>query len=326
MIDSILGGSIIGAGASLINGFFQRSAAKKAAEIQANAAKAAGQHLEDTISSVNPGIIGAAGRAGDRMMDTSWNAITGVNDATRDANAKLNPYAESGVDANNLIRMGMTPGGDFNKTPTLSDLQIDPGYDFRLTEGQKALERSAAARGGATGGGALKAITDFGQRMGSQEYQNAFERFRQSIGDRFGRLNTVAGRGFDAAGTQGSNLIGASKIGAGLATEGARYAGDVDINAVNRTSSNTIGGAEEAGKYITGAGEAQAAGIVGGTNAITGAIGSGISGIQGAITLQQLLKNPADYTGPYNKIKAGASSGGYRQGPVGADGKAWGGG
>lgn len=308
MIDSILAGGLVGAGASLINGFFQRSAAKRAAEIQANAAKAAGQHLEDTISSVNPGIIGAAGRAGDRMMDTSWNAITGINDATKSANDKLNPYAESGVDANNLIRMGMTPGGDFNKTPTLSDLQMDPGYAFRTSEGEKAIARSAAARGGATGGGVLKDLTNYSQGAASQEYQNAFERFRQSTSDRFGRLNTVAGRGFDASGVQGSNLIGASKVGAGLATEAARYAGDTDINAVDRTAQNTIGGATEAGKYITGAGEAQAAGVVGGSNAITSAIGGGINGITGALTLQQLLKNPATY----NKF---ATPGGYGGSP-----------
>ena len=52
----------------------------------------------------------------------------------------------------------------------------DPGYAFRLSEGQKALDRSAAARGGLISGGALKAATRYGQDMGSQEYGNAYNR------------------------------------------------------------------------------------------------------------------------------------------------------
>ena len=57
------------------------------------------------------------------------------------------------------------------------NLGQDPGYAFRLAEGQKALERSAAARGGLISGSALKAAQRYGQEMGSQEYQNAFNRY-----------------------------------------------------------------------------------------------------------------------------------------------------
>jgi len=56
------------------------------------------------------------------------------------------------------------------------DLQTDPGYGFRLSEGLKALERSAAARGGLLSGGTGKALTRFGQDFASQEYQNAYNR------------------------------------------------------------------------------------------------------------------------------------------------------
>jgi hypothetical protein len=309
----LLGGSIIGAGANLISGFFQRSAAKKAAEIQARAAEAAGHHLEDTITSVNPQITGAAQRAGDRQVDTAWNAIEGVNQATREANARLDPYAASGRDANAVLQAGIAPGGDFNKTPTLSDLQMDPGYAFRTSEGEKAIARSAAAHGGATGGGVLKDLTNYSQGAASQEFQNAFARFQQSTQNRFGNVNTVAGRGFNAANTQGGNDIGASQFGAGLATDASKYAGNADINAAQVTGENTIGGARTAGQYITGAGEARAAGEVGGQNAITGAVGGAVSGITGALTLKRLLQNPA----LYNK---------FRIGPVGPEGSAWGGG
>ena len=56
------------------------------------------------------------------------------------------------------------------------DLQLDPGYGFRLSEGIKALERSAAARGGLMSGGTGKALTRYGQEAASQEFGNAFNR------------------------------------------------------------------------------------------------------------------------------------------------------
>jgi hypothetical protein len=57
------------------------------------------------------------------------------------------------------------------------DQNTDPGYGFRFAEGMKGLERSAAARGGLLSGATLKGITRYGQDMGSQEYQNAFNRY-----------------------------------------------------------------------------------------------------------------------------------------------------
>ena len=82
------------------------------------------------------------------------------------------------------------------------DLNQDPGYAFRLAEGQKALERSAAARGGLISGGALKAAQRYGQERGSQEFQNAYNRAltgynanRQALTDVYNRLAGVSGTG-----------------------------------------------------------------------------------------------------------------------------------
>jgi len=306
MIDSLLGGSIIGAGASLLGGFFQGKAAKKAAEVQANAARAAGQHVEDTVRGANPGITQAAGRAGDRAVDTAWNAVTGVNNAATDANARLDtantlldPYADAGRDATGTLRAGLVPGGDFNKTPTLADLEMDPGYAFRKAEGEKAIQRSAAARGGALGGGVLQELNKYGSGLASQEYQNAFQRFRDSTKDRFGNLFAVSGSGQEAAtrqggnlAMQGANLIGAAETGAGLTTRASEYAGNADMGAADRVAGNQIRGAEVAGNYTTDAGAAQAAGTVGGSNALWSGIGGALNGITGALAFNRMLKNP----------------------------------
>ena len=92
--------------------------------------------------------------------------------------------------------------------------QADPGYAFRLSEGQKALERSAAARGGLQSGAALKAAARYGQEMGSQEYTNAFNRYQAERQARLGPLQSLAGVGQTTAqqlGAAGQNM--ASNVG-----------------------------------------------------------------------------------------------------------------
>ena len=97
---------------------------------------------------------------------------------------------------------------DFNKFQ-------DPGYAFRLAEGNKALNQSAAARGGLISGNALKAAQRYGQEMGSQEFQNAYNRAltgynaavqREATG--YNRLASLAGIGQTTAG-QLANQAGA---------------------------------------------------------------------------------------------------------------------
>ena len=57
-----------------------------------------------------------------------------------------------------------------------SDFQQDPDYQFRLSEGLRAINQSAAARGGRAGGDTLKALSDYAQNTASQEYGNYAQR------------------------------------------------------------------------------------------------------------------------------------------------------
>jgi len=90
----------------------------------------------------------------------------------------------------------------------MQDFQQDPGYEFRLTEGQKAIERSAAARGGLQSGSALKAAARFGQDMGSQEYANAFSRYQTNrtnqLNPLIGLMNTGIGAANNLTNTAGA--------------------------------------------------------------------------------------------------------------------------
>lgn len=121
----------------------------------------------------------------------------------------------------------------------MEQFQADPGYGFRLSEGQKALERSAAARGNLLSGGTGKALTRYGQEMGSQEYMNAFNRYQAERSARLNPLQSLAG-----VGQTSTNALGVA---------GQNYA-------------------TAAGEAIGAAGQARASGYMGAANAIGGGL------------------------------------------------------
>ena len=84
---------------------------------------------------------------------------------------------------------------------SMDQFQQDPGYAFRMREGLKALDRSAAARGGLLGGNQLRGVTQFGQDLASQEYGNAFNRYQAERAARLNPLQSLAGMGQSNAAT-----------------------------------------------------------------------------------------------------------------------------
>ena len=60
--------------------------------------------------------------------------------------------------------------------PASVDVTQDPGYQFRLDEGEKAIRRHASAGSGARTGATYKALTRYGQDYASNEYGKARER------------------------------------------------------------------------------------------------------------------------------------------------------
>jgi hypothetical protein len=84
---------------------------------------------------------------------------------------------------------------------TLADFEKDPGYEFRRSEGEKAVEASAAARGVLGSGGTLKGLDRYNQDYASGEFSNAYNRFNNDRTTRFNRLSTLAGLGQTATNT-----------------------------------------------------------------------------------------------------------------------------
>ena len=59
----------------------------------------------------------------------------------------------------------------------------DPSYQWRVAQGNAAVNASAAARGGYFSGATGTALQTQGQNMGSQEYQNQYNRYQTGLQD-----------------------------------------------------------------------------------------------------------------------------------------------
>lgn len=163
------------------------------------------------------------------------------------------PFRQGGLTAQNQLMTLLGIGGDKGATDYgsaaqpfgMEQFQADPGYGFRMSEGMKALESSAAARGGLLSGAAMKGAQRFGQNLGSQEYMNAFNRYQTERAARLNPLQSLMGAGQTATNT----LTGAAgQLGQGLgqaaaAAGGARASGYMNQatalqNALGSASSN----------------------------------------------------------------------------------------
>lgn len=161
------------------------------------------------------------------------------------------PWREAGAQALQGLQ-----NKDFSRDFTAADFQADPGYAFRMAEGSKALERSAAARGGLMSGNFAKAITNYGQDAASQEYQNAYNRFNADRDRRFGRLSSIAGLGYNAQGATsaaGQNYANAS--------------GDILTGSAGQQGAAQMAGAQGWSNAISGVGNAISGGIGAAQNA-----------------------------------------------------------
>lgn len=147
------------------------------------------------------------------------------------------PWRQAGQTALNALVPMATNYQKFG----MDQFQQDPGYAFRLAEGQKALDRSAAARGGLISGGALKAAGRYGQDMASQEYMNAFNRYQTERNAQINPLQSLAGVGQTATnqlGAAGQNY--ASNVGNALINQGAN-AGNAAMAGANAWNSALTG-------------------------------------------------------------------------------------
>lgn len=162
-----------------------------------------------------------------------------------------------------MMGPGGAPGefGMLTREFTGAQLQDDPGYQFRLREGQAALDRSASARGGMFSGAQLKGLNRFGQEFASNEFTNAFNRNLANRHSLYNMLSGISGTGQVAAqqvGSQGMQLgrdIGSNLMGAG----NARASGYLGRSNALQGGVNQLASAYNQGVFGGGGGVPQSA-------------------------------------------------------------------
>jgi hypothetical protein len=187
------------------------------------------------------------------------------------------PFREAGIKGQNELMRLLGLSGDVNakdygtlaRAFTGQDMYKDPGYDFRLKEGIKALDRSAAARGGLLGGNQLRGVTQFGQDYATNEYQNAFNRYQAERQARLNPLQSLAGQAQTSANTLGN---AAGSLGSG-------------------TAAALMAGGNAAAENLINQGNIRATGYMGTANALSGALGQGVNYYTGLQAQKQQQAN-----------------------------------
>ena len=224
----------VGAGATMYAGSKSAKAQKNAANTAANTERElAEQTREDNQKYYD---------LGKEDVNSNFGLATGA----------LSPYTNQGVAATN--RMSALSGLN-GPEQQQSALASDPGYQFRMSQGVSALDRSAAARGMLQSGAQSKALTQYGQGLASGELNNAFQ-----------RVGAVQGNAQQASGALASLY---QNQGTTLANLSSRQASQ--NQALNQNTSNALG------NYATNAGNAQAQGYQNMGSAINGGLQNGLT-------------------------------------------------
>jgi hypothetical protein len=198
---------------SLISGYTQGQSAKEAAEVTAAASTRAAEMQRDAqreALALQARMYDEAVARQQPYYQAGTNALAQMQQRTNampeafQYGGEIPQFAYGGQQPAAFQYTGQQPTFEYGgQQPeafkfTAENFQADPGYGFRLSEGLKALERSAAARGGLLSGGTGKALTRFGQEMASQEFGNAYGRAFNEYGAARQREQEQYGRGLTA--------------------------------------------------------------------------------------------------------------------------------
>lgn len=177
----------------------------------------------------------------------------------------------------------------------------DPGYEWRLQQGQKALDRQGAAAGRFLSGAQLQASSDYNQGAASQEFQSAY-------GRALGTFGTNEGNRFNAYQANFNNSVNPLLALSGAATLGSQNLGNAGSAYASQVGSNLQNNANAQG----------AAGI-----ASANSIGGGITNAIGGYQQNQLLSSLMNGRG-VNNNPSGGGLGGLDAASVYGAGSGWG--
>lgn len=234
------------------------------------------------IGAIAGGTIGAIGAnsAADTAAGAENNATAVQQQEFNQTQQNEAPWLQAGQVSLQQLMAGLAPGGSLSTpdpnstftTPTLAQAEQNPGYQFTQQQGNKAIEASAAASGGAFTGNEAEALDQYNQNLATTNYSNVYNQALQTFGTNFNAYNTNQ-----------SNLYNKLASSSGLGQTAATQLGQIGGTA-----------ATAEGNTIVGAGQANAAGTLGVTNSLAGIVNGVTNNTSGYLSLQSMLNGNAN--------------------------------
>ena len=175
------------------------------------------------VSAIAKGVTGVVGASAKQRGYNRADAIL------KESEKNFQPYADVGTGALDALAHSLGLANSKGVGPNgqdYSEFFKSPGYQFRLDEGLKAVQRSAAAKGILQSGGTLKGIDQYAEGLASQEFGNY-----QS------KLFSLAGMGQSAAGSLANIAANRANIQMGKGATAAEMWGGLG-DTVGQTAGN----------------------------------------------------------------------------------------
>lgn len=203
---------------------------------------------------VGSSAIGAVGSAigGSKQSSAASDAAQMQSDAAAQMRADLQPYSQIGQQAVNPLFAAMGYGANLQginpNSPLQQQFQFDPnqvqytpGYQFAMQQGLNSVQNQMSAQGLGLSGAQIKGAQSFATGLANQTY-----------GDQYNRALSTYNTNYQTAANNANRLQALVNMGQNSAAQQGQAG---------------IQGAAGAGNYLTQAGNAQAGGIMGVSNA-----------------------------------------------------------
>jgi hypothetical protein len=191
-------------------------------------------------TSIASGIMGsrAAKKAAKQQAAALEAAKRDVRAGQAETEGRLQPYV--GANTGALSRLS-----DIILEGDTSNFYTSPGYQFRLEQGQRAVETGASANSRLFSGRTKKELQDFGQQMGSAEYANYLNQLNTLYSGTAPQATSYAELPYNTAGTIANLTTGQGAVQA-QGTLGAANAWQGALNSIGGMAGNMAGGGASA--------------------------------------------------------------------------------
>ena len=196
--------------------------------------------------------VNAANHAADLQKQSSDAALALQKQEFDTQQQNLAPWLKAGQQGLSALTTGLDTGGQFSTVPQFTaptDVteQNDPGYQFRLQQGEQAIKNAASANGTLFSGATAKGLSDYAQNTASNEYGQVYNRAMQQYQTQLNSQNTLYNRFAGLAGTGQQ------------ATQSANQSAQ---NYANQGSNIYLNTGAQQGQYALDAGGARASGYI----------------------------------------------------------------